>query len=960
MNIVLNMTKLRSNFKFLFIAITIIVVTVILSVLSGNEVKRLENKPLENGEVAIGKLVINELMTSNGGVYSDPKGNLPDWIELYNGSNQDINLDGYGLTDETNTIKWAFSNVTIKSKSYLVINLSGKNEEGLYAGFKLKSEGGETVALTKPNGKVVDAIETTRINKNEAMARDLDGNWFTSSEPTPGYANTKEGLVAYQESLYNLESDIKINEVLAKNNGNFMDSNGDFTGYIELINIGNKTVNLKNYSVSNNILVPFKWQIPDVDLGPKQVLVIYSKSKVTEYALPFSFENKEGTAVLTNNQGQIIDKVAYENLENGMALKRIENEFFKTNVVSPGEANTESGEQKFARNNIKNKSDLIINEVMNSNFSYLVQNGTSYYDWVEIKNNSGSDINLKEYYLSTNENIKDMYNLPNITLKKGDILVLMASGDINLSNNSYKHTNFKLSETESLYLYKNDSVVDSMFIANIPVGYSMGRNKTNGFYYFSNPTPLKENQDGKIEVSIAPSFQTDSGVYNDIDNIALELKTSGPTYYTLDGSTPTTSSTLYKGPISLKKTTVVKAITLESEKIKSDVTVGTYVINEKHTLPVLSVSTDQKKISNLNSNAWVVGTEVDAYAELYEEDGHFSIPCGLTLFGGSARSQAKKSYTLRFRKKYGEASLNYQVFDNRDFSNFETLVIRSGSQDYKRSLIRDELMTSLMEDGTDVDVQAYKAVILYINGNYWGIYYIREKVEAEYVANHYSVDENKANIMRIDGDVTAGSSKDYRDLMTYITNNSLSVQKNYEYVKTKINIENLCDFWAAETYVANNDIINTRFFSHPDIDNGRWHFIFYDLDFGMYNVSHNYYNFTVNPGGMSDFNVSTFLLRNLMKNKEFQKTYASRISYNLKNTWSEEKVLTRIDELYNLLLPEIERDNNRWNLSVNEWKEWVEKLRSYAKNRTKYMVRYAKAFFNLSDSEMKEYFGEWL
>src|SRR5574344_851446 len=125
---------------------------------------------------------------------------------------------------------------------------------------------------------------------------------------------------------------------------------------------------------------------------------------------------------------------------------------------------------------------------------------------------------------------------------------------------------------------------------------------------------------------------------------------------------------------------------------------------------------------------------------------------------------------------------------------------------------------------TDVDVQDYVPIVLYINGKYWGIYFIREKVDETFVSNHYNVKATKAdtNILRIDGEVKSGSNKKYNSMISFINNNSLSNSKNYEKIKEQIDIQSFSDFWIGEIYTANYDILNTRYFSNPLVDNGKW------------------------------------------------------------------------------------------------------------------------------------------
>jgi hypothetical protein len=245
-----------------------------------------------------------------------------------------------------------------------------------------------------------------------------------------------------------------------------------------------------------------------------------------------------------------------------------------------------------------------------------------------------------------------------------------------------------------------------------------------------------------------------------------------------------------------------------------------------------------------------------------------------------------------------------------------------------------------------------------VNGNYRGIYFIRERVDETFISNHYNVDGTKSDLLRIDGEVKVGDRTAYNQLLAYIRKNDLSITKNYEYVKEKIDINNLIDYWIAETYITNNDIVNCRFFSNPYVDNGKWKFVFYDLDYAMYNPDTNYYYFSTNSDGMTQNEYSTELLRNLMKNKEFRKTYVERLSYNLKNTWDQDTILAKIDEIYNEIKAEMPRNQSRWNLSMSAWNAGIADLKYFVKTREKYLLSQTQAWFNLSDKEMEKYFGD--
>lgn len=967
-----NFKKLKNNLGFFVIAIMMIVVLTLVNYISDKKANSLDKAELTDGEVNISKLVINEVMTSNKGAYADPNGKIYDYVEIYNGNEKDINLKDYGLSDEENKVKWVFPETIIGPKEYIVVFLSGNRSEGLYANFKLKSSGGEVMTLFKPNGKVVDAVETVALDGNTVMARDLNGKWVVQTEATPGYANTKEGRSEFLASLISDdEKVIEINEILANNKGNFKNKNGEYSGYIEVKNISKNSVNLANYGLSNSEVASFKWQFPSKVLEPGEVVVVFTSGKscktCDELSTGFKLDSKNGFAVLTNNKGKIVDKVEYKNLPNGIGYIKQDGKFLQNNAISPGFDNTVDGIKSFQKKYLSTPKDLIISEVMNNNYSYLAQNGGNYYDWIELYNNSGKTINLSNYCLTTNDNTMCSYKLPKVELKSGEYYIVMASGDTKLSNSKYQHASFKLGDTEAVYLTKSDEIVDSIMVANVPLGYSMGRSGSS-ILYFSKPTPGSKNGGGTEAISYVPYADIKSGIYDSNKEFKVTLTGSGKIYYTLDGSEPTTSSKVYSSPLTIKKTTVLRIMSKEAGKLSSDVNNYSYILDTSHKTSVMSLIIDSKKLNKVNNNTSLNSkVQERGYVDYFDKEGEgFSINVGLKLFGGSTRSYKKKSYEIKFKKKYGDAKLKYKVFKNVDSSVFDSLVLRTGSQDEfqyndQRTVIKDVVATSLMGKYTDVDVQDYVPIVLYINGKYWGIYFIREKVDETFVSNHYNVKATKTDtsILRIDGEVKSGTDKKYNSMISFINSNSLSNSKNYEKIKEQIDIQSFSDFWIGEIYTANYDILNTRYFSNPLVDNGKWKYIFYDIDSGFFRTTQNTFNEYTNPSGMGSWNFPTVLLRNMMKSSEFKSTFLERLSYNLNNTWAYKNVEKRIDEVIDEIgKDEFKKNAERWGNSYSHWEKSIKSMKTFAKNRNSYVVKYAKSYFNLSSSDVKKYFGD--
>ncbi|HOP66068.1 MAG TPA: CotH kinase family protein, partial [Bacilli bacterium] len=565
--------------------------------------------------------------------------------------------------------------------------------------------------------------------------------------------------------------------------------------------------------------------------------------------------------------------------------------------------------------------------------------------------------NLNDYCLGK-EDTSCTDNLTNVIIKSGEYYILMASGDSNLSNNTYHHLDFKIGDNDTLYLFKNKTIIDTLFIPNLDTGYSYGKSLEYGEYYYSSPTPDYSNGSGIIAISTPPTFNQVGGIYNNIENLTIKLSGEGDIYYTTNGADPTTSSFKYTEPLVLDKTTVIKAITVVKDKRNSSVSTESYIINENHTVPVVSIVVDPGKLSYLNKNAWITGITIPVYTEYFGEDGTFAISSGLKLFGGTTRGDSKKSYALKFSKEYGVGTLNYQVFANRDYATYEDLVLRTASQDENRAIIRDILGTSLVDGVTNAYVQAYKTVILYINGEYWGIYFLREKTDENYVSNNFNVPVDGTDLLRVDGEVKSGTTTAYNKLVSYINTHNLSNNEYYEYVSSLIDIDSFIDFWVAETYVTNNDIVNYRYFRNPNLDDGKWKFIFYDLDWAFYNYDKDYYSFATSLEGMTVNSYSTVLLRNLMKNADFKKRFVERVSYQLKNVWNEERINTKMAEILAELEPELERNFERWNLSEDDFEYQLGRLKTYIAKREAYMISQTKSFFNLTDEEVEYYFGE--
>jgi hypothetical protein len=178
-------------------------------------------------------------------------------------------------------------------------------------------------------------------------------------------------------------------------------------------------------------------------------------------------------------------------------------------------------------------------------------------------------------------------------------------------------------------------------------------------------------------------------------------------------------------------------------------------------------------------------------------------------------------------------------------------------------------------------------------------------------------------------------------------------------VEELIDIGNLIDYWVAESFVTNNDIaMNCRFFQHPEVADGRWRYVLYDMDYSMYNVYVNYYSFATDPGGLQKGQAPSTLLRTLMRSDVFREQFVQRVAYQLNNIWTYENLKARMDAISAVIAPEMPRNQARWGLTMSDWYTGLERLERFSKNRPKVMVSQTRSYFGLSAERTQELFGE--
>lgn len=922
------------------------------------------NAWLESKNTTTSTLVISEVVPGGGYSIVNGEGGQSDWIELYNTGSKTVVLDGAFLSDDPdNRTKWMIPSLSIEPGQRVVIRCAGSFAQDYEADFAL-SKDGCTVILTGPFGNTIDLVDCPKLGNECAWALQEDGSYAETPKATPGYENTDAGYESWMQQVGMVTPEIVISEVMTANRSTIRSKNGTFCDWVEIYNPSGETLNLSGIYLSNDPGDRMKWQLPDIQLASGERLVIpCSGSSAPEGEADFSLPREGCTVVLSGSIGNVITQVAVPRMDEDRTWALQSNgTYTESGLPSPGYDNTEDGYLAFRSNQTIN-SDLIISEVMASNAKYMPQDDGEYYDWVELKNITDHSINLSDYALSDDPDKLHKFTLPDVTLEPDECIVIICSGNMDLTTKKYTHAPFTLSREEGwVYLSRVDETgcADFVRIFDVPYQHSVGRvDGENGTYYFTTPTPGTSNGTGVAFISATPELLTPDGVYNNVENVVVKLNGEGRIYYTTDGSYPDENSREYTGPITLTKTTALRYVAIESGKLVSDVMTAVYIINENHTLPVVSIVAVPELLTGGGGiyQNYKQEREIRCNLKLFELDGNsFTIDCGVKMHGHTGLQAPKKSFKVNFRSRYGEEYLTYPVYGEEGPAVYDSLIIRAG-QDYPTAIFRDELFTSLARDMSDkVLAQRDKFSILYVNGKYYGIYCIKEAWTELMYANNMGGSPDNVEIVQ----APVGASHEIYQLFKYCRTYDLSIDEHYEYVASQVDIDSLIDWMIIEGYSTNGDVQqNLRYVRSKDTG-WKWQFCFYDVDWAFY--YHNAFKHVLSPH--QEWQHLT-LTRNIMKNAQFREKFLARTSELMATTLSNENVTARIDYYESLLDPEVPRERKRWDNNYKAWKNKVQYLRDFINigedgyDQMDNMINKLIDYIGLTDEEIDKYFSRW-
>ena len=1010
--------------------------------------------PAYTGDRKIGEIqsdntpiLITEVMSDNSSVIQDSYSYFSDWLEVTNVSTSDINMNGWKIARDTNTTNYfEFPDYVLKSGERVLIYCTNKleNTAGMefHAPFKLSSAGCMLV-LYNSDDTVMQSFRVPDLRTNTSYAY-INGSFTVCEEPTPGSENTHENYLATRSSRKIVSGPVIMTELMAKNMSYCPDENGEYLDWIEIYNTTSQTVSLYNYALSDNEDNLRKWIFPNISIGPGQYMIIYCSGydrtdPAGKLHTNFRLSTENEGAILTDAQGNIIDYVQYDLLKADQSYTRLSDGSWVTyKAPTPGAANTSSSAAlisgQFAA---QNSSGVFINEVMASSTQAIGKNAS--YDWVEMRNNTAQSVDLGNYGLSDDPAKPRKWQFPEgTTIAPGGYLPIYLSGlgTENSKIGNYLHTNFSLSATDCETLVFSDPeghILDrcplGMQYADISYG-RMGTSTDSGFYYLTASTPATLNVGtGYSERMVAPTFSIEGGLYAAGETLTLTLKSEpGATiYYTLDASEPSASEVgghsyqvdpeyagtysgevrtyQYNGPITINKTTVVRAIASKNDQLSSPVATQTYFMGVSHTLQVVSLVMDPEDLwgyttglyvkgpnatgtypygsTNRGANFWM-SWEKAANVELFSVGGEpiLSQGCGVRLHGQYSRAESgQKSFKVIAGAKYGVSRFNAKLFPNRDYTEYKSFLLRQTGQDTKYARMRDSILSTMAADINELSQQKVAAMgettyplmyqdtalaILYINGEYWGHYNLRERVNAYSICQWQGWDVNSRgniDLLKAHDTVLQGSAATRTEFYNWYTKNGIDTDEELAYAEQYIDVWNYLDYCAIQFYTGNTDVLNVKKYRNSSQENGsQWRMVLFDLDWAFY-TNTNSVNRWFNINARKDypnFKYDTSLFVALMKNSKCKDYFLSTIAELIDGPWSGESILAKIQKRYTELEPEINQHLARWGGSRTDFDAQVKKFASFAQTRPGRILYF---FYNsrgkyITNEEFEHYFGD--
>ena len=621
---------------------------------------------------------------------------------------------------------------------------------------------------------------------------------------------------------------------------------------------------------------------------------------------------------------------------------------------------------------------IVINELMQSNVECKRDDNIKEYpdSWVELYNTSSQTVSLYGYKLGITSDAAKAWNFPKgATIEAKSVLLIYCDKEnaYDISTSRYQ-TDFRLDSGKDacVYLFNGNSIADKVVNLNKQpapdIAYGRETNGSSTWGYQLTPTPGKPNSGGVCAIDHIlgePIFSETGKVMTSGSSLQLKLKLpencppGTAIFYTDNGVEPTEKSTKYSSPIHISDNKVVKAKLICTGWLSPRSTTHSYIfLNRQMTMPVISISTAilnfyDKKLgifenNNSDNRDYQFNWRRPINIEYFEREGNESIVnqlCETRVAGGNSRQFPRKSMNIYAHKRFGKKLFEHEFFPDQKpgLKKFKSLVLRNGGNDFEYLYLRDALAQRVMGMNTDIDWEAWRPVIVYINGQYYGMLNLRERAEEDNVYSNYNGLED-IDLFENWGNLKEGDDVELNKFKAFY-NESGHTMAEYE---KWMDCREFTNMMIMNMYNINLDFPGGNIIMwRPRTADGRWRWIAKDVDYSFgygadvsghipydYNIVEWYYNQNYD---MNHYNfyiwanseTHTKLFRHLMEDVSFRNQFIELYAIYTGDFLNETAVRNELDPMYDKIKSELTymRNNVSWifaNLDneksyVNNW-----------------------------------------
>ncbi|MBQ7278779.1 MAG: CotH kinase family protein [Clostridia bacterium] len=906
-------------------------------------------------EPTVSGLTFTEVRSSGSvrGAYEGCEGE--DWFELYNGGDAGIDLGRLFVTDDINEPEnLRLPQVTLMPGEYLAVCGCGqRTHPAVRLGI---DKAGEDLYICTAAGQVICSLSVPALTKDTSWAL-LNGTWGYCPLPTPGKENT-----AVYDSLSPHEAGnlpLQVSELLLSGSYTPVTEDGAYCDFVELSNASDSPLSLQGWYLSDELEDLTRFPLPDMTLAPGELLLVLlggDGTPRTDGALQAPFTvGKEEVGVYLYSLGDMAYSL-FSLPERQMADVSMGPNGAYYLRPTPGESN---GTPSFtaADGGFFDSTGVFISEVCAFE--------TDKNDWIELYNGSAQSVSLEGWTLGPERSGAGALALSG-TLTPGAHLVVETTSHPERQRPGVG--TFGISAGgETLYLLDEEGQLqDSFSTGALTPNHTSGRVEGNGSLsrvFFLEATPGKTNAAAyRLGYALAPTFSHRDLYQSAPFLLTLTADPEATIRYTTDGSEPDGSSKLYTGPIEIKKNTVVRAIATEDGLMNSDIVTYTYLFEEPHSLPVICLSflpKDVDALASARSKESSTKKQRKGYFSYYE-DGSLctQFPADFKTKGAGTLGYRQMSLSIHLRGKYGQGSVNYPFFSEAGWAEYASLCIRNSGQDHSSARIRDSYASRLCY-GLNIDVALTRPVVVYINGQYYGLYDLNEDQNDDYLYSHYGVNPDDVDIIRFNTSLVKGSKADWTKVINFAKGKDLSKAANYEQFIEWVDEDCFMDYLICSMYLCNSDMANQKYWHSRD-NTVRWRPIFYDFDYAM-----GFHDGSAKRSIIGSFfrkegtatatsRIYTHIAVALKGNKSWREKFIERYVELTVTTFKPERATQVLNQLKSEMEPEMRRHIARWGTpsSYESWLKAVNYIEDWMQKRPAYALQSLKEYFDLSQSEI--------